>query len=147
MDQGPSGRTGFKCKKRSETQACGFLMGTPRVEWGLPASVALRVQPRGLCGQAGSSSVPLGGIPGLAGCLLAWRIGGAEMGKVHAGWGTEQVQSRAGRPGPARRAHLQPGARGCPGISAGRARLRPGPSSPGAPCRGFYSQATSAAVN
>lgn len=62
MDQGPSGRTGFKCKKRSETQARGFLMGTPRVEWGLPTSAALKVQPRGLCGQAGSSSAPSGEI-------------------------------------------------------------------------------------
>ena len=68
MDQGPSGRTGFKCKKRSETQARGFLMGTPRLKWGLPTSAALKVQPRGLCRQAGSSSAPSGGNRGLAGC-------------------------------------------------------------------------------
>lgn len=35
-DQGPSRKTGFKCKKRSETQACGFLMGTHKSSGGCP---------------------------------------------------------------------------------------------------------------
>ena len=36
-DQGPSRKTGFKCKKRSETQARGFLMGTHESSGGCPA--------------------------------------------------------------------------------------------------------------
>ena len=36
-DQGPSGKLGLSVK-RGQKQARGFLMGTPRVEWGLPCA-------------------------------------------------------------------------------------------------------------
>lgn len=83
MDEGPSRNTGVKCKKRSEIQACGFHMGTLRVEWGLPAPAALRALQA--LGQAGSSSARSGGNRGLAGCPPRLEDRSVEMGKVHAG--------------------------------------------------------------